>query len=63
MHRQGDKDDTAKDAFYDKLEVLYNRCPRSDIKMLVDDFDAKVFLFLSFIVFKCFIVLCDMKYC
>ena len=37
-----DKDDTSKDAFYDKLEVLYNRCPRSDIKMLVGDFNAKV---------------------
>ena len=37
-----DKDDTTKDAFYDKLEVLYNRCPRSDIKMLVGDFNAKV---------------------
>ena len=22
-----DKEDTTKDAFYDKLEVLYNRCP------------------------------------
>ena len=37
-----DKDDTTKDAFYDKLEVLYNRRPRSDIKMLVGDFNAKV---------------------
>ena len=37
-----DKDDTTKDAFYDKLEVLYNRWPRSDIKMLVGDFNAKV---------------------
>ena len=37
-----DKDDTTKDAFYDQLDVLYNRCPRSDIKMLVDDFNAKV---------------------
>ena len=36
------KDDTTKDAFYDKFEVLYNRCPRSDIKMLVGDFNAKV---------------------
>ena len=35
-----DKDDTTKDAFYDKLEVLYNRYPRSDIKMLVGDFNA-----------------------
>ena len=33
-----DKDDTTKDAFYDKLEVLYNRCPRCDIKMLAGDF-------------------------
>ena len=32
-----DKDNTAKDAFYDKLEVVYNRCPRSVIKMLVGD--------------------------
>ena len=37
-----DKDDTAKDGFYDKLEVLYNRCPTSDIKILVDDFNTKV---------------------
>ena len=37
-----DKNDTTKDDFYDKLEVLYNRCPRSDIKMLVGDFNAKV---------------------
>ena len=37
-----DKDDTTKDAFYDKLEVLYKRCPRSDIKTLVGDFNAKV---------------------
>ena len=38
-----DKDDTTKDAFYDKLEVLHNRCPRTDIKMLVAvDFNAKV---------------------
>ena len=36
------KDDTTKDAFYDKLEILYNRCRRSDIKMLVGDFNAKV---------------------
>ena len=27
---------------YDKLEVLYNRSPRCDIKMLVGDFNAKV---------------------
>ena len=37
-----DNDDTAKDASYDKLEVLYNRCPRPDIKILVGDFNAKV---------------------
>ena len=37
-----DKDDSTKDAFYDKLEVLYSRCPRSGIKMLVGDFNAKV---------------------
>ena len=37
-----DKDDITKDAFYDKLEVLYNRCPRSNIKVLVGDFNAKV---------------------
>ena len=37
-----DKDDTTKDAFYDKLEVLYSTCPRSDIKMLAGDFNAKV---------------------
>ena len=37
-----DKEDTTRDAFYDKLEVLYNRCPRADIKMLVCDFNAKV---------------------
>jgi len=37
-----DKDDTTKDAFYDKLEVLYNRCPRSDVKIVVGDFNAKV---------------------
>ena len=27
-----DKDDTTKGVFYDKLEALYNRCPRADIK-------------------------------
>ena len=37
-----DNDDTTKDALYDKLEFLYNRCPRSDIKILVGDFNAKV---------------------
>ena len=37
-----DKDDTTKDAFYDKLEDLYNRCPRSDMKIVVGDFNAKV---------------------
>ena len=37
-----DKDDTTNDASYDKLEALYNRCPRSYIKILVDDFNAKV---------------------
>ena len=37
-----DKDGTTKDVFYDKLEVLYNRCSRSDIKMLAGDFNAKV---------------------
>ena len=31
-----DKDDTAKDVFYD------NRCRRSDIKILIGDFNAKV---------------------
>ena len=36
------KIDTTKDAFYDKLEVLYNRCTRYDIKILVGDFNAKV---------------------
>ena len=41
-HTDKDKDDTTKDAFYDKLEVLYNRCDRSDIKILVGDFNAKV---------------------
>ena len=40
--RTEDKDNTTKDVFYDKLEVLYNGCPRSDIKMLVGDFNAKV---------------------
>ena len=37
-----DKEDTPNDTFYDKLEVLYNRCPSSDIKILVGDFNAKV---------------------
>ena len=37
-----DKDGTTKDAVYDKLEVLHNRCPRADIKILVGDFNAKV---------------------
>ena len=37
-----DKDDTAKDAFYDKLEVLYNRSLRSDIKILIGNFNAKM---------------------
>ena len=36
-----DKDDKTEDAFYDKLEVLYNRCSRSIIKILVGDFSVK----------------------
>ena len=37
-----DKDDVTKDAFYDRLESLYNKCPKADVKIVVGDFNAKV---------------------
>ena len=37
-----DKDDQTKEAFYDQLETLYHKCPKHDVKLVIDDFDAKV---------------------
>ena len=37
-----EKDDAVKDAFYAKLEDLYDKCPAHDVKMVLGDFNAKV---------------------
>lgn len=34
--------DDEKDAFYDSLERAFDACPRSDIKILLGDFNAKI---------------------
>ena len=37
-----DKDDDVKDAFYEKLQAVYNQAPERDVKILLGDFNAKV---------------------
>jgi len=37
-----DKDDEEKNKFYLELETIYSRCPKHDIKVLFEDFNAKV---------------------
>jgi hypothetical protein len=37
-----DKDEEEKDNFYDELEKRYEECPRSDVKLILGDFSAKV---------------------
>jgi len=37
-----DKDDERKDKFYLELEIIYSRCPKHDIKMVLGDFKSKV---------------------
>ena len=37
-----EKDDAVKDTFYANLEDLYDKCPAHDIKILLGDFNAKV---------------------
>jgi hypothetical protein len=35
-------DEEEKDKFYDELEKAYGECPRSDVKLILGDFSAKV---------------------
>jgi hypothetical protein len=37
-----EKDDEQKDTFYDKLERLYMKSPKYDIKIVLGDFNAKL---------------------
>ena len=37
-----EKDDELKDTFYEKLDEVYERCPRHDVKIVIGDFNAKV---------------------
>ncbi|XP_054091892.1 craniofacial development protein 2-like [Zeugodacus cucurbitae] len=37
-----EKDDVTKDAFYERLERIYERCPRHDVKVVLGDFNARV---------------------
>jgi len=37
-----DKDEEEKENFYDELEKTYEECPRSDVKLILGDFNAKV---------------------
>lgn len=37
-----DKEDEEKDEFYDELERAYDSCPRSDIKIVIGDLNAKI---------------------
>lgn len=37
-----DKDDEAKESFYERLEEVYDQCPRYDVKIVLGDFNAKV---------------------
>jgi hypothetical protein len=36
-----DKDEEQKENFYDELEKAYDECPRSDVKLILGDFNAK----------------------
>jgi hypothetical protein len=36
-----DKDKEEKENFYDELEKAYDECPRSDVKLILGDFNAK----------------------
>ena len=38
-----EKDEEVKSAFYANLEDLYDKCPSLDIKIVLADFNAKVF--------------------
>jgi hypothetical protein len=37
-----DKDDVIKDSFYEELEQVFDQFPRNCIKILLEDFNAKV---------------------
>lgn len=37
-----EKPETEKDGFYDTLENIFTRCPTTDIKIIIGDFNAKV---------------------
>ena len=37
-----DKDDAVKENFYEILEMLYERCPQHNVKIVLGDFNAKV---------------------
>jgi hydroxypyruvate isomerase len=38
-----DKTDDVKDSFYEKLERVYDKFPKYHMKILLEDFNAKVF--------------------
>jgi hypothetical protein len=42
VHAPTEKDDEQKYTFYDKLERLYMKSPKHDIKIVLGDFNAKV---------------------
>lgn len=37
-----DKEDIIKDAFYSKLEQIFDKIPSNDIKIVLEDFNAKI---------------------
>ncbi|GFU07464.1 craniofacial development protein 2 [Trichonephila clavipes] len=37
-----DKDETERDLFYDLLMKSYNSCPAQDMKLVIEDFNAKI---------------------
>ncbi|KAI8121895.1 Craniofacial development protein 2 [Lucilia cuprina] len=37
-----EKDEGVKDRFYDRLDDLYDRCPKHDVKIVLGDFNAKI---------------------
>ena len=37
-----EKEDAVKASIYANLEVLYDKCPGSDVKIVLGDFNAKV---------------------
>ena len=39
---RAEKDDAIMDTFYANLEDLYDKCPTHDIKIVLEDFNAKV---------------------